>query len=222
MMNWKFLAAAISAVLAIATPTAPAAVFAYWSFQTEDPETFTTVVTNETFPGLPLLTRTGSTDNNAGTGFSNPEDGVNYSAGRAMFWTSVASTFTLSLDTTGLTDLNIRMDIRSAESGAGTRTEGFTSVEYSLNGGTDYTLIAGIPPFGITSNNFNAYSIDLSALDAIENQANVLLQFSLPEQNNPNFSNVRIDNLLVTAVPEPASMVLVALAGGTLLFRRRR
>jgi hypothetical protein len=221
------LTASFAALLLLGTAGPSDAAYVLWTFGSG---AFTTTATDSTFAGTPTFTRngsaTGGTFHGTGTAYTNPISGTTYTAGFAAYWNGTEATqnngFTLSLNTVDLSDLEFRMDFRSAESGSGSRATAFSAVSYSLDNGNSYTPISGIPAWGISDNNFNSYSFNLASLDAIENKSSVLLKFDIPNQNSPGASaNLRLDNLLVTAVPEPSSFLALA-AGGLVLLRRRR
>ena len=73
---------------------------------------------------------------------------------------------------------------------------------------------------------FEEETINLSSVTAINNQSNVKIRFVFQDGSVPTSDitqNIRIDNLLFTAIPEPSAAAL-ALAGvlGTGLRRRRK
>lgn len=191
-------------------------------------------------------TPTGNNGTGGANGFS--YNGVTYGGsggsgtdGRSLVWSVtgsatntnslVGSGFTVSgLNFTGLEDVNLSFDIRSATANTSSPAPTtFARIEYSIIGGTwvDITSNVTVPtwPGGTASTNtgFVARSIDFSAITAIENQSNVSLRFVFSDGTvDPIYNqNIRVDNLLINAVPEPSSIGL-ALLGGLALFRRQR
>lgn len=133
------------------------------------------------------------------------------------------SGFTLGLNLTGLTDLSVAFSMRAAViTGGTTPSTAFKLVEYSLNG-TDWTTISsGLYPTW-TVGSYVRRTIDLTGIDAIEGESSVQLRFLFADTaNSVEASSLRIDNLVLTAVPEPAAagLGIFGLLGG--MLRRRR
>ncbi|MDB4554489.1 thrombospondin type 3 repeat-containing protein, partial [Akkermansiaceae bacterium] len=197
-------------IATLVTASANATTYAYWSFGTagtkdDIPTSSNTTVTSSTFTGTPTFTSTGTQlDDGTGYSYTNPENNVTYIGGKDIKWgkdpAAPGNTFTINFNMTNLSDLKMRIDLRDAKASAGTRAGNFSSVQYSING-TDFTTVA-TPAFGNVDNNYAPYSIDFSAITAINNQASVTFLFTIPGRDNPRISNLRIDNLLITAVPE--------------------
>ncbi len=118
--------------------------------------------------------------------------------------------FELTLDTSGLQDLNIRMGVRDAIGSGGSRAGGFSSFTYDLDDGNGALAIPGTPGFG-TNNNFNEWSMDLSSITEIANQSTVIFRWELPDIAGN--SSLRIDNVQFTAIPEPSTLMLVTICG---------
>jgi hypothetical protein len=162
------------------------------------------------------------------------EGGGTAAPGNSIQWGSAAETdlagagFILGLNTTGLTDLVIGFDVRSNHSGGATGAPtGFSTVDYRINSGEWISIpTTGMPTWQLQSTWQNDVpSIDLSGIDAIENQSNLELRFVFnggPKNPTTAIHNMRIDNLLVTAVPEASSMALAAAGALGLAVRRRR
>ncbi len=136
--------------------------------------------------------------------------------------------FIVTLNTVGLTDLTMRFDVRSA-TGSSTLAvppNSFAAIEYNIGGGWVGTgLESGLSWPATSGTFFSARSIDFSAINGIENQTSVQLRFTFANGSTPTgdvTQNIRIDNLLINAVPEPASVSLAGLATIGFLIRRRR
>jgi hypothetical protein len=213
------------------TPSAGASVIgAFWAFQ---PATNTApdsagppyvTVNAETFNGTPTLAATGSVA--SPRSFASPLpgnytdfEGTTWQAGRNMGWDSgsMGNTFTVTLDTTNVKDLQLRFDYRSTTGGI----TAFTGLAYSLDGGTTFTPIASVPGFTANST-WNVYTHDLSATDAIENKSSVILRWTLPTITSG--TSFRMDNLEITGtlIPEPGTLALAGIGLTLLLARGRR
>ena len=81
---------------------------------------------------------------------------------------------------------------------------GFTSIYFTVN-----------PSDGL----FHTYSADISA--AAGQAATIWFEISSPNTGETAFSTMGVDNIVITEVPEPATMSLLGL-GGLALIRRRR
>jgi len=247
--------AAIFASSFIAVPAADAAV-AYWSFQNTlagaSGSGTTDLTESSGFASAPTVSSNAGTGGNATTGtttggvqYTSPVSnsiyagttiGTNNTAtGQSLTWSTpqtansslTGAYFTISLNTTGLTDLAIQFDIRAATAGSSVPAPGaFSLMQYSLNGTDWFSLGATSPTWAhLTSTAWERESLNLSAADAIENQSNVLLRFTF-EDSGVNTGainmNIRLDNLIITAIPEPSSALLASGFPIALLLRRRR
>ena len=157
-------------------------------------------------------------------------------ASRAIGW-QAASTNTLAgagfgfgLNTTGLTDLSMSFSVRTATGSAGSTGPAptqFALIEYSIDGGDNWVDTGLADSFTWSaSTSFNARSpvLSFSGITAIENQPDVMLRFVLGNTKLDGASGtiaLRIDNMEVNAIPEPAVLSSSA-AAALLLLRRRR
>jgi hypothetical protein len=194
-----------------------------------------------------LFNGTGGSTSSVGSGgalsYTYPGNGVTYQGsgngnapGHSLLWgTSNNSNyfdgagFTLSLNTVGLTDLGLRFDVRAATGSTtnGRPPDSFSAIDYSLDGGTSWFSTGLSSPTWANGNStpFSAQTLNLSGVDAIEGQSNVRLRFTLETSAVPSAAvtqNVRIDNLVISAVPEPTSAALLCLGTAGLLAWRRR
>ena len=219
-----------------------ATVNAFWSVQNSKAgsDGANGMVTASTFVGAtPSITREAgiSTNNGGASSFVSYEGGTPWlgsggtgTPGHSYGWNpgSTGNSMTIAFEMTDTYDLTLRADLRSAHSNGGGRSTAFTSIEYSLDGGSNYFTTGSSLAYGIAEdNNFNEYNLDLSDLSAIEDQASVLIRFGIADQpigggSDPNAS-LRIDNVQLSAdyVPEPTVAILFSL-GALALLRRRR
>lgn len=184
---------------------------------------------NGTLGGLDYIDpATGTTWQSSGTsGAESVGYGLQWGSNNSQNLTGAG--FTVTWDTTGLTDLMFRFDVRSAQSGSalGAPTS-FSELNYRLNGTGAWTSVgATILPTWLVQGSWQADKVvDLSAFDFLEGQGSLEIQFIFnggpkdPELAGAH--NLRIDNLLLTAVPEPESAGLFGLAALLVGARRRR
>ena len=225
--------AAVVCVLAASSAEA-ATVYAFWSFDTQLDGTGSvdSNVTAETFPGTPSRTRTGTTTvtNSVGGEASYTDfqgntwlgSGTLNTPGHSLGWNagSTGNSMTHFFSMQSLTDLHIRMAIRSATNSPPPLSS-FSAIDYSLDsGGTWLTAASGSAlDFTIGSNAFHEYLLDLSALDAIEGQSDVQLRFIF--DTVPSSTSFRVDNIEFSAtIPEPATALLISLAFAGGILRR--
>lgn len=187
---------------------------AYWAFQVENEgagptdATFTQDISVDTWPnGSPSFSYTGSRKWNFGNygGNQAPFDGSSWISGRAFGWdanpgASTENTFQITLNTSGVEDLNVELRYRLN----GTQTnsgpvEGFSAFEYSVAGGA-FSAVSGVSLSLVNNINYNSFwQADLSAVSAIENAGLVTLRWTLPDLAQGASKQIRIDDLEVTA-----------------------
>lgn len=132
---------------------------------------------------------------------------------------STGNSYSLTLPTTALSQMSVSFNYRYAGAPA---TPAFTSFTYSINGGAatdvpgaNLSLSASSP-----SSAFNTWSMDLSALTAINNQSTVTLTWNLPDFVAGR--SFRMDNLQLVTIPEPGTAMLAGFATLLAGIRRRR
>lgn len=134
--------------------------------------------------------------------------------------------FTINLNTTGFYDLNLRFDARTAANP--TPHEQAPSsylVSYRIGDG-DWTDTL-LPASWTANGSYHEVAVDFSDYTDINDQSSVDIRFTLadgpssaPTENTTR--NVRVDNLLITAVPEPSTAFLASAALLALAIRRNR
>lgn len=206
---------------------------AFWSFDTaaDGNGSFSSIVTASTFASTPTLSITGSSLVIGGAGGATftafdastwQASGTGATPGHSMGWLSgsTGNHFDVTLNTTGLSSLQVRMDIRSFTGGL---TQ-FSSLTYSLDGGSTFVSSGLTETFSTTTSAYTPKSYSLSSLTEIDNQSSVILRWSLADTTQ----SLRIDNLQITAmtaVPEPAAsgvMAGMATILAVVYFRRQR
>lgn len=226
------LVAAVAAFFIVLSPGSIQAAAVFYSFQTEpDGGTFTTAVTAisgfESASGVSMVgTNILATGAGGAASFTDFEgttwtgSGGSVTPGRSMVWNtgSEGNSFSLTLNTTGLEDLNVRMEIRST----GTVSPStFTSLTYQIGSGDPLNIDSVDLSFPNNSLIYHVWSADLSSISALSNQPAVTFTWSIPNITG----SVRIDNLQFTAVPEPSPMPIIAASFAVLAafaIRRRR
>ncbi|MEN6307244.1 MAG: PEP-CTERM sorting domain-containing protein [Anaerohalosphaeraceae bacterium] len=217
-----FLSLALCAVLAITMP-ASASVLAVWNFgdssafYTESPAYYNTV----SAPALSLLGSGLDTNGKNGIAYTDAA-GISHIAGQGAAWDDINKSgsdndaaLTITLNTTGFSDLTIRWNYKS---------ELATSFDFayrtSANG--NWMQVAdnqAITP-GWASDSWYSVTLDLSALIALDNQSYV--QFRLDDLvEGPGNDKFAIDNIEITSIPEPASLLILGLGGMALRMRKK-
>ena len=189
------------------------------------------VTANSGFPDTPLFTRGGSlfhpTGDGGATSFTDftgtmwTGSGGSSVPGHSSGWNpgSGGNAFAVTFSTIGLENISLRFDLRSAAQAGGAPPTAFTSFGYDLGSG-----LVEIPGFDLSfqaDNTFQEWSVDLSAVDIIENQPSVKLRWAFEDLGSSPQESVRLDNLQVSAVtvPEPGSLALLALGGAVFGWR---
>jgi hypothetical protein len=124
--------------------------------------------------------------------------------------------FQVTVNMSGYQNLVLSYDLQRSAGGSKTN-----SIWYSADGGSTWTSF--IETYLATASAYVSWTNDLSAITALNNNANVQLRF-YPYLSNAG-GTLRIDNITIdaTAIPEPSTVLLVG-AGlvGLLALRRRR
>lgn len=222
---------ALLIVLTVSPAVAEARVVAYFSFndmdENDDGTTEVTVNNTRGLPSLVLIEESGvlaDTDGQVGTGYTDA-DGTAHASGQSVGWTSgildtsvdPGDTWLLELDTTGYSDLQLRFDYRSTDAVFQDDTLfGPTqlTMEWSVGGGSFET----IQVFDLTrDNSYNEFALDLSGIGELQNAVDVALRGTWSNDGSETIvggaaPSIRMDNLEVTGVPEPASALLMLIA----------
>jgi len=179
---------------------------------------YTENVTAENVVGVPTLSIFGGEkDTNGKDGIAYTDAaGVHHDAGQGAAWNDVRVTgpdaeWILTINTTGYRDIAIRWDYRSEE------TPSF-DLHYRVGGAVVWSDVLADWP--ITADNaWHPFSCDMSYLSAIEGQP--IVEFRVEDMELLGNGRFIFDNLELTGVPEPCSLILLAL-GSLALMRKRR
>lgn len=231
----------MTAALGLAGASAQAElVIAFWDFNDGfDVANDTVQIVHAASPGSgTLYQQRADTDGNgkggnafSQSGFDGIPSSISVSDGKSMAWDDVAkkgdndAEFFITFSTLGLTNVKISFDIE----GNSPPDDGIASydVKYDFNTLVDVTdpnpdvtgtikdfdggnsadfLNNQVVPTG-TNSGFQRVSIDFGS--ALDNQSFVAVRFDDFKENDA----MSIDNVLVTAIPEPGTLLLVALTG---------
>lgn len=233
----SFLSSLRSAVvLAVAFAGVAQAASVFYTFDTtlDGTGSFTSAVSgNDGFASASSVSFTGTNLNTNGgdSSYVDPEgntwlgSGGSSTPGHSLGWgdPSTGNTFSVTLDTTGLENLGVRLDVRAASSGSTIRTA-FSSFTYRIDGGSAVAIDVPLS-YQTGGNAFYEWTADLSSISALANQSSVTLTWGIPSM--VGFGSLRIDNLEITAtsaIPEPSSFAVLAGAVvlGAVVVRRRR
>jgi hypothetical protein len=205
---------------------ANADLMAVWDFGPNSTN-YTLVSQYEYVSGVPTLAA-GNADYDAdggnGVAFTDAA-GNSHAAGQALHWNDVAKSggddayIIITIDTTGWQDMAIRWDYMSDNTGTKKGPVRF-DLDYAVGSG-DWTNI--VNNYAITRDDkWHEFSYDLSSLTAINNQSSVQFRINDIKEDAQKDGDYWQDNIQVTGIPEPISVILFALGGATLLGKRKR
>jgi hypothetical protein len=201
----------------------------------------TTAVTVDNAVGVPtleLIEENGllaDLNGQGGVAFTD-QAGTSHSSGMSAGWTSgVLNTSTdpndrwlLTVNSTGYRDLALRFDYRltsAVVSGEDLQGPTQLTIDWRQGGGA----FTPVQTFNLTKDNaYHELTLDLSSIAAIQNAADVQIRGTwsndaMETVPGGTFPSARFDNLQLTGVPEPASIVLlVCCAMGALIPIRLR
>jgi hypothetical protein len=204
--------------------TASADLMSVWDFGPNSVN-YTLVPQYEFVTGAPTLAAGGADyDDNGGNGVAFTDAAGNiHSAGQCLHWGDVSGTtddayIIITINTTGWQNMAIRWDYKSDNTGNKTGPVSF-DLDYAVGSGGWTNLLNN---YAITRDEaWHTFSYDLSSLTTINNQASV--QFRMDDFNENDLNgDYWQDNIQLTGIPEPISVILFALGGAALLGKRKR
>jgi hypothetical protein len=199
-----------------------AGVLAVWdfgdssAFYTENPAYYHTAAA----PTLVLSGGTKDPDGKNGIAFTDAA-GVAHIAGQAGAWDDIKvnglpnASWLITLNTTGFQSLSIRWDYRSEKATS-------FDLAYRLTAGGSWAQLADNSPITVNwaAGTWNSVMLDLSGFSALNNQSYLQLRLDDLVQGSGN-DKFAFDNLELTGVPEPVTLLLLGL-GGLILKKGKR
>ncbi|QNN23239.1 hypothetical protein HED60_13475 [Planctomycetales bacterium ZRK34] len=229
----RLFTAALIAMALVGADARAATVNFFFSFDTATDGTgsYDNNVTADNYPGTPTVSKTftvESTGNAGGTTFTDYQgttwtgSGSSATPGHSLTWNpgSTGNSLSLTFSTLNLTDLSLRFDVRSGQAAGGSSPTGFNTFTYDIGGGE--VAVGTLGPAFTPVGSYHAWSVDLSALDAIENQSSVTLKWTFDDLASSPGESMRIDNIQAAAtIPTPAALPAGLAMLGLLVMRRK-
>ena len=226
MKNFPALLGLATAFL-VSAASAQSNIVASWDFE---PDPLPSILTSPTFPASGSFAA-----DNGGTGsliashasnnttWSSPSGNGSTNSLSANNWT-IGDYFQFQFSTVALSNIAITWSQTRFSSGPSD-----FSLQYSTNGAlftvfTNYTV--GVATWSSESNNLSSiFAADLASIVAIDNQPDVYLRLVAESAPTATSGSTRIDDVTITAVPEPGTFSMLALAAvgvAAHVIRRRR
>lgn len=217
------LAAMIAATICIGPSWSNASVMiANWTFETSVPTTGGPHAAEAGF-----FAASSFASSNTGGTFSNPAGNGSAESFSSNGW-NTGEYFQFTTSTTGFEDITIQWD----QTGSNTGPRDFV-LQYDIGSGFQNALSYQLTNDGwssATGNPVSVRSFDFSAINAMENLANVTFRLTMTGTTAITGGTVaaagsgRVDNFVIsaTAVPEPTALLMVGSVIGAGLLRRRR
>jgi hypothetical protein len=198
-----------------------AATIALWTFETNPPATAGPFAADE---GLGTATALHA---DATTTYSNPNGNGSPESWNSNRW-AIGDYYLFQVSTLGASGVEFSWDqLRSsAGPGAANVVDPNFRLQYSTDGTNFTNVVDYLVPVATWDsaivNNATKYTQDLSSILALNNQPTVYFRLTaiLAPQNTGGQS--RVDNIRVTVIPEPTSLLLMLVAAAAWVICRRR
>ncbi len=213
---------ALVLLLVLSSP-ADAVLMAIWDFG-PNAAGYTLDVTSKNVIGIPTLIASGAdydVDGENGVAYTDAA-GNPHIAGQSVRWGDVSvlasdAYWIMTINTAGWEDMAIRWDYFSDATGG---KQGPTSFDigYKVADGNWIEILNDV---SITrDDNWHEFSLDLSSIAAIENQT--IVQFRVNDLNRADDNgDYKFDNLELTGVPEPATLVSLGIGSAMMTLTRK-
>ena len=200
------------------------ALMAIWNFG-EDRDHYTLGPIYEYVIGTPGLSASGAeydADGKNGVSFM-VEAGNFHPSGQAVGWDDVSGAdsdaeWIMIINTTGWQDMKIRWDYLSDATGGNQGPTSF-DLDYRIGSGDWVEILPN--ELIIRDDAWHEFSYDLSSLPVIENQSSVSFRVNDLDQGDLN-GDYKFDNLQLTGVPEPGSIIFLIFGGLALIRKSKR
>ncbi len=236
----------IISLFGLLTPFAQATVVAFWDFNNGfDAGNGQVQIIHSASVGTgTLYQQRADIDGNGkgGNSFVDVANTINVAAGQSMAWDDIAKSgdndaeFFLTFSTLGLSNIlvsfdlygnsespvvsfDVKYDTKALVDALNPGDVVGTIKDFDSGLSTEFINNQAVPP-GTNTPSFQRVTIDFSSATALNNQSIVAIRFDDFDRDTGN-NSMRIDNVLVTAIPEPSAALLGGL-GLLALLRRRR
>jgi hypothetical protein len=244
----NFLTFLSTAVLLFTTASInQAAILVNWDFDGGSPGTQGTIIATSSVASVADVSSTGATGSRQSGGtLTNLPAGGNtgtgldyiapYEAGTAGpsptpsyygvngFGTSPVSTsyvsFQLTMNSTVDPTVSLLEGISFNLANAGTSGPRGVEVTYRIGGSGAFTSLGTTAVPNNTANNYGLFTFNLTTPAALP--ASSVVEFRLLGYANATNNSIRLDNVSITAIPEPSAFALMAFGIGAILLLRRR
>jgi len=226
------LAAAFAAVSLV---TAKADILGDWTFETSQPGVVTLPASpgaGVAFPGFSpeIGSGTASALHAGASTYSSPSGNGSFHSFSSTLW-AVGDYYQFEVNTLNHAGVTLSFDQASSNTGPGAYNLAYSTDGVNFTGFASYTVLANASPNtpwnASTYNSAYTFHDDLSAISALNNQSTVFIRLvdngtvSASGGTVGTLGTDRVDNFVVSAVPEPATTALCVLGGLVCLIARR-